>query len=145
MKGILVRIECSGICENRSHNVRHNPHYHCHPDAFVYLLACLVRTCNKAVFFQSILPHPVCSSVGDFCYWPDVWPDSYGQLATLLELSSMTWFGTLLLMTVALLAADIVTGFGLFMSHQIVRLRGLALLVGIALTITALIQAYVHR
>lgn len=66
--------------------------------------------------------------------------DSHGQLATLLETLSMTWLGTLLLMTVALIAVDIVTGFGMFMSRQIVRLRGLALLVGIALTVTALIQ-----
>ncbi|MES9857094.1 MAG: metallophosphoesterase [Sedimenticola sp.] len=66
--------------------------------------------------------------------------DSHGQLATLLELFSMTWLGTLLLMTVTLLAVDIATGFGLFMSRQIMRLRGLALLVGIALTVTALIQ-----
>jgi len=66
--------------------------------------------------------------------------DNHGQLATLSELFSMTWLGTLLLMTLALLAVDIVTGFGLFMSRQIVRLRSLALLVGIALTIAAFIQ-----
>jgi len=66
--------------------------------------------------------------------------DSHGPLATLLELFSMTWLGTLMLMTVALLVVDIVTGCGLFMSRKITGLRSLALLIGIALTITALIQ-----
>ena len=63
-----------------------------------------------------------------------------GTLAMLLDLWSMTWLGMLFLMSVALLAVDAATGFGLLFPKIAPRLRGAALAVGGALTVVALVQ-----
>ncbi|HJV59615.1 MAG TPA: metallophosphoesterase [Albitalea sp.] len=63
-----------------------------------------------------------------------------GPLATALEFSSMTWLGVLFLMTVALLAVEAATGFGLLYPKMAPRLRGAALAVGWTLAILALVQ-----
>jgi predicted MPP superfamily phosphohydrolase len=63
-----------------------------------------------------------------------------GALATSLELWSMTWLAVLFLMSVALLAVDAVTGFGLLFPRVAPRLRGAALAVGVGLTVLALVQ-----
>ncbi len=63
-----------------------------------------------------------------------------GLLATSLELWSMTWLALLFLMSVALLAVDAATGFGLLFPKAAPRLRGAALAVGGGLTALALVQ-----
>ena len=63
-----------------------------------------------------------------------------GALATSLELWSMTWLAVLFLMSVALLAVDSVTGFGLLFPRVAPRLRGAALAVGVGLAVLALVQ-----
>lgn len=66
--------------------------------------------------------------------------DEAGKLATVLELSSLTWMAMLFLMAVALLSVDLATGFGLCFKRFLSRLRGVALGVGIALSVIALVQ-----
>ncbi len=66
--------------------------------------------------------------------------DGAGKLATVFELSSLTWMAMLFLMAVVLLAADLATGFGLFFKRFVFRLRGVALGVGMALSVIALVQ-----
>lgn len=63
-----------------------------------------------------------------------------GTLAMTLEFWSMTWLGMLFLMSVALLAVDAATLFGLLFPRIAPRLRGAALGVGAALTVMALVQ-----
>lgn len=63
-----------------------------------------------------------------------------GTLAMSLELWSMTWLAVLFLMSVALLAVDAATGFGLLFPTIAPRLRGAALAVGVGLTALALVQ-----
>ena len=66
--------------------------------------------------------------------------DSTGMMAVTAELFAMTWLGILLLTTVPLLAIDLITGFGLFMSRRVEMLRRWALLAGGVLSALALIQ-----
>lgn len=66
--------------------------------------------------------------------------DEAGKLATVLELSSLTWMASLFLMAVALLAVDFATCFGLFLKRFVCRLRGVALVIGIGLSVIALVQ-----
>jgi predicted MPP superfamily phosphohydrolase len=63
-----------------------------------------------------------------------------GTLATVLELFGMTWMALLFLLCVPLLAVDLVTGFGFFLSRLAPSLRGWALVVGVVLSVIALIQ-----
>jgi predicted MPP superfamily phosphohydrolase len=65
---------------------------------------------------------------------------SSGPLATALELAGMTCLGAMLLCSVALLAVDLVTGFGFLLRSQARTLRGWALLAGGILSIFALVQ-----
>jgi len=66
--------------------------------------------------------------------------DSTGDLSTALELIGMTWMAMLFLASVALLAVDLVTGFGFWMRRQAPVLRACALGAGAALSAIALLQ-----
>jgi hypothetical protein len=66
--------------------------------------------------------------------------DLTGALAMPLELWSMTWLAMLFLMSVTLLAVDVLTGFGTWMKWAAPRLRGTGLLAGGALSAIALLQ-----
>jgi predicted MPP superfamily phosphohydrolase len=63
-----------------------------------------------------------------------------GALARTLELLGMNWLGVLFLTSVALLATDVLTGFGFLLRRLAPRLRGVALVVGGVLSVIALIQ-----
>ena len=63
-----------------------------------------------------------------------------GALARTGELLGMIWMGVLFLTSVALLATDLLTGFGLFLRRLAPRLRGVALAAGGVLSVIALIQ-----
>ena len=63
-----------------------------------------------------------------------------GGLAKALELIGMNWMAGLFLIFVCLLAMDLITGFGLLLKRLAPSLRGLAILIGVALSIIALIQ-----
>ncbi len=62
-----------------------------------------------------------------------------GALAFLLEFSGMTWMGTLLLTTAALLAVDVCTGFGFLFPRIAPAARSAALFSGLAVSAIALI------
>ncbi len=57
-----------------------------------------------------------------------------------LELVGMTWLGVLFLVTLGLLAADLVTAFGLLFRRHAARIRGWALVTALALSAFALVQ-----
>lgn len=61
-------------------------------------------------------------------------------LAWILAVVGAHWLGVLLLLTVAFLAADLLTAFGLLFGSHLVRLRAWALATGLALSAVALIQ-----
>ncbi|HRY30627.1 MAG TPA: metallophosphoesterase [Elusimicrobiota bacterium] len=63
-----------------------------------------------------------------------------GPAAAALEFLGMNWMGALFLMTVTLLAADVLTLFGLVFKKYAPGLRGAALLTGLALAAFALVQ-----
>ena len=63
-----------------------------------------------------------------------------GALAAALELAGMDWMASLFLLTVALLAVDLVTGFGWLAPRLAPRLRGWGLAAGAALSALALVQ-----
>ena len=65
---------------------------------------------------------------------------SEGALAAVFELAGMDWMAALFLLTVALLAVNLVTGFGWLAPRLAPRLRGWALAAGGALTAIALVQ-----
>jgi hypothetical protein len=65
-----------------------------------------------------------------------------GALAVALEAFGLTWLTTLFLVAVPMVATDLVTGFGLWMPIRAPRLRGLVLLVGLAMAATALVQGH---
>ena len=60
--------------------------------------------------------------------------------ARALEVVGAHWLGTLLLLTVALLGADLLTGFGLFFRRRLPSIRGWALVAGLVLSGVALVQ-----
>lgn len=66
--------------------------------------------------------------------------DSPGALALLLEVAGMIWMATLFLIAVPLLAVDVVTGFGVLLPRTAPRLRGAAMVLGLALSMIALVQ-----
>jgi len=68
--------------------------------------------------------------------------DRTGILASTLELLAMTWMAVLFLVFISILAADILTGFGLFFRRSANSVRGYALIIGILLSLTAFIQGY---
>lgn len=63
-----------------------------------------------------------------------------GSMAAMLEFLGMTWLAVLFLTSVALLAVEVATGFGLFLTRFVPYLRGAALAVGGMLSVVALIQ-----
>jgi predicted MPP superfamily phosphohydrolase len=66
--------------------------------------------------------------------------DLTGVLAVPLELWSMTWLAMLFLTSIALLAVDVLTGFGTTMKRAVPRLRGAGLVAGGVLSAMALVQ-----
>jgi predicted MPP superfamily phosphohydrolase len=63
-----------------------------------------------------------------------------GVLSRTLELLGMNWMGVLFLTSVAMLATDVLTGFGFLFRRRVPSLRGLALVVGGVLSVIAVIQ-----
>jgi hypothetical protein len=63
-----------------------------------------------------------------------------GTLAASLEFLGLTWMGTLFLLTVALLAVELISGFGFLLPCLAPPLRGFALFIGVSLSIFALVQ-----
>jgi predicted MPP superfamily phosphohydrolase len=63
-----------------------------------------------------------------------------GPLAKPLELLGMNWMAVLFLLSVSLLAMDLVTGFGFLVRRRAPSLRGAALVAGILLSVIALVQ-----
>jgi len=61
-------------------------------------------------------------------------------LAKVLEFIGMNWMGGLFLIFICLLTMDLITGFGLFLPRLASKLRGLAIVIGIGLSVVALIQ-----
>lgn len=62
-------------------------------------------------------------------------------LAELFEFAGMQWMGSLFLLAAALLAVDLISGFGLFLPQVLVfRLRSIALACGAVLVLTAHVQ-----
>ncbi|MGE5360041.1 MAG: metallophosphoesterase [Bacteroidales bacterium] len=66
------------------------------------------------------------------------WPAT----ARVLETVGAHWIGVLLLLFVAMLAGDILTGFGFFLRRRAAAVRGCALMAGIGLVILALVQGH---
>jgi uncharacterized protein len=62
------------------------------------------------------------------------------RTASVLEFVGAHWLGVLLLLAVALFAADLVTGFGLFFRRRLPAIRASALVGGVALSAIALVQ-----
>jgi predicted MPP superfamily phosphohydrolase len=67
-------------------------------------------------------------------------PELLGSLATAAELCSMTWMASLFLLSVSLLMVEMGTGFGFFLKPYSTRLRGMALIAGVVLSLLALYQ-----
>ncbi len=65
-----------------------------------------------------------------------------GLAARWLEVAALHWMAVLFLLFVCLLAADIVTGFGLFIPRFAPALRGAAVIAAVLLTIFALVQGF---
>ena len=63
-----------------------------------------------------------------------------GALATVSEFSGMIWMGTLLLLFICLLAADLITLFGFLLPRLAPLIRTWALFAGVLLSIIALVQ-----
>ncbi|MBW2431806.1 MAG: metallophosphoesterase, partial [Deltaproteobacteria bacterium] len=63
-----------------------------------------------------------------------------GVLATVTEFLGMIWMGTLLLLFISLLAADIITLFGFLLPRIAPLIRTWALVAGVVLSIIALAQ-----
>ena len=66
--------------------------------------------------------------------------DNPGLLAGGLEHLSMNWMATLFLCALCLLAIDLVTGFGWLWRRHLARLRGVALVAGLAMAVIAMVQ-----
>ena len=65
-----------------------------------------------------------------------------GTPAKVLEFLGMNWMGGLFLIFVCLLAADLITGFGLFLPRLASKLRGFAIFIGIGQCIVASAATY---
>ncbi len=63
-----------------------------------------------------------------------------GSVAVVLEFLGMTWMAILFLMSVALIAVEVITGLGFFLARLVPVLRGAALVAGALLSVLALIQ-----
>jgi uncharacterized protein len=85
----------------------------------------------------------VCAGVGlwtTFFLGRTIGHDGTSAFAALLEMAGMTWMGVLFLSLVFLLLVDLFTGFGFFLPRKAPMLRGLALIIGGALSVIALVQ-----
>jgi uncharacterized protein len=63
-----------------------------------------------------------------------------GHLASILELIGMNWMAALFLIFVCVLSVDIITGFGIILTRIAPSLRGVAMVVGVVLSIIAMVQ-----
>ena len=63
-----------------------------------------------------------------------------GPVAAGLEFFGMIWMATLFLLLTSFLALDLISGFGFFMERYVPELRGAALLVGLLLSVIAMVQ-----
>ena len=63
-----------------------------------------------------------------------------GLLAGMFEIYTMHWTAAMFLTSLTVLTADLVTGFGFFLPRFASRLRGLALVTGLLMSVTALVQ-----
>jgi len=63
-----------------------------------------------------------------------------GAMCRTLELLGMTWMGMLFLCTITFIAADLITGFGFLFPRRAPAIRSIALIVGLILSGTALVQ-----
>jgi uncharacterized protein len=66
--------------------------------------------------------------------------ESTGTLAMTLEFLGMNWMAVVFLVTVSLLAVDLITGFGFLLPRLAPLLRGFALVAGGVLSVVALVQ-----
>lgn len=66
-------------------------------------------------------------------------PEDAGAMAAMLEFLGMTWMAMLFLMSVALFAVEVATGFGFLLTRFGPGLRGAALVAGSVLSVVALI------
>jgi len=66
--------------------------------------------------------------------------DNAGALAWALEVLGMNWMAVIFLITVSLLAVDLITGFGFLLLRLVPWLRGFALVAGGVLSVFALVQ-----
>jgi hypothetical protein len=66
--------------------------------------------------------------------------DNPGALAQVLELAGMIWMATLFLIFVSMLAVDGITGFGRLLPRFAPVMRGAAMVVGVLLSVIALVQ-----
>jgi len=66
--------------------------------------------------------------------------DNTGTLAMTLEFLGMNWMAVVFLMTVSMLAVDLITGFGFVLPRLAPFLRGLALAAGAMLSVITLVQ-----
>jgi uncharacterized protein len=65
-----------------------------------------------------------------------------GDLASALESIAMTWMAILFLVFTTVLMADVLTGFGFFLSRRAATIRGWGLIAGALLSVAALIQGH---
>ena len=63
-----------------------------------------------------------------------------GTTAKVLQFIGMNWMAGLFLIFICLLATDLITGFGLFLPRLASRLRGLSIVIGMGLSVIALVQ-----
>jgi len=63
-----------------------------------------------------------------------------GILAQVLEWLGMTWMAVVFLIFISLFVVDLLTGFGMFIRKRVTVFRGWALILGLVLSVVALIQ-----
>jgi len=100
---------------------------------------------SSVPLFKRRVPRKILFGVGailwlSFFFGRILGHSSTGAMAGFVEMFGMTWMGVLFLITVSLLAMELITGFGFFLPRTAPTLRGLALFIGGALSVVALIQ-----
>jgi hypothetical protein len=100
---------------------------------------------SSVPLFKRPVPRKILFGVGailwsSFFFGRILGHSSSGAMAGFVEMFGMTWMGMLFLITVSLLAMELITGFGFFLPRKAPTLRGLALFIGGALSVVALIQ-----
>ncbi len=122
---------------------------------FGFILTLVVTVMQCYVFWRALSVPTVCRLVsgkilmgGGLVLWVlfllsrFLGPEFMGDLAAPAELWSMTWMAMLFLVTVSLLAVEIATAFGLFLKRHVSRLRGMALIAGVLLSLVAIVQGH---